>query len=190
MDEEKKEWTDKKRTETTFTEKLTTVFGCIFWIVIIWFIWKDWSTSYTYIVNHLMYDNSVEYINNRLEDSYCSDIDIPRYRKKYIYHSGRGGENTSKYNDIPNKYSDNFYEYCTVILPVKYREVNGKKVSEEMMIEFHAFKPSNYESMESEDIHIINPTKKNFDELKENLNKLESGDFNLNDLNWDYSKKK
>ena len=180
MDEKEKDWIDKKWEKKTLIEKSLTVSVYIFWIAVIWFVWKSWSTSYTYIVDHLMYENSVEYINTLLEDYYCKNIDIPRYRKKYIYHSGRG-ENTSKYNDIPNKYSNNFYEYCTVTLPVEYREVNGKEVSEEMMIEFHVFKPSNYESMEPEDIHIINLTKKKFDELKENLNELETGD-----LNWDY----
>ena len=28
------------------------------------------ESSYTYIVNHLMYDNSVEYINALLDDNY------------------------------------------------------------------------------------------------------------------------
>lgn len=95
-------------------------------------------------------------------------------------------ENTNKYNDIPKKYNNNFYEYCTVTFLVEYREVTGKEVSEEMMIEFHVFKPSDYKSMKPEDMHIINLTAKNFDELKENLNEFGSGDFNLDDLNWDY----
>lgn len=185
MGEKNKDWTEKKWIERTPVERLLTVFGSIFWIGVIWFIWKQWSTSYTYIVNHLMYDNSVKYINTLLDDNYCSDIDIPEYKKKYIYHSGRG-EYTNKYNDIPNKYSNNFYEYCTVTIPVGYREVTGKEVSEEIMIEFHVFKPSDYKSMESKDIHVINLTKKKFNEFKENLNGLESGDFNLDDLNWDY----
>lgn len=58
-----------------------------------------------------------------------------------------------------------FYEYCTVTLPVEYREVTGKEVSEEMMIEFHVFKPLDYKSMESEDIHIINLTEKKIERL-------------------------
>ena len=185
MDEKKKDWTDKEWGERTPVQKLMTVLIYIFWIAVIWFVWKCWSASYTYRVNHLMYETSVEYINKLLEDNYCREIDVPRYKKKYIYHSGRG-ESASKYNDIPNRYSDNFYEYCTVTLPVEYREVTGKKVSEEMMIEFHAFKPSDYKSMEPEDLHVINLTARNFDELKENLDDLKSGNFNLDDINWDY----
>lgn len=41
MDEKKKDWTDKKWGEKTFTEKLMTVYGYIFCIAVIWFVWKQ-----------------------------------------------------------------------------------------------------------------------------------------------------
>lgn len=174
MNEKQKDWTDKNWNEMSDIEKIKAIFSTIIvFIVIGSLIWAFLNSDYIKYykpVNHMMFDESVDTIKRFLVANDCKDIEIPKYKKKYIYHSGRG-EWTEKYNNATGKEGKQFYEYCTVSFPVKFCEINGKEKKEEMTIEFDVFQPDavtrNLNDIEKDEFHVVNLTKERLEDIEE-----------------------